>query len=181
MLDFADLTPTKVLVSRFLLEAQLSSPGSISGQQLQQARDGLGGRAPDGGRLNLQDELRSRLGDLLLLLRDLNAIEQRVCRARYGTTSGVEYYTRVRRPCDLREGDGEDVVDFRPTDPEGKPIEGFVRTRGPKCRFPDFGEIAEQLGLERRVVKAAVESARSKIATAIQWHAFAAATEAAYE
>jgi hypothetical protein len=181
VLQYADLTPTSVLVSRFLLEAQLSSPGSISGHQLRQAQGGLGGRPPDGGRLNLQDELHARLGDLLLLCRDLNALEQRVCRARYGTTSGVEYYTRLRRPCDMRDGDGEDVIDARPTDPDGKPIEGFVRTRGPKGRFPDFDEIAAQLGLERRVVRSAVETARSKIATAIKWRAFAAATEAAYE
>lgn len=181
MLDLANLTAPKVLISRYLLQARLSSPGSLSGHQVEQARLGLGGRPPDGGRINTQDELRARLADLLLLCRDLNKDEERVCRQRYGTTAGVEQYSAVRRLCDLREGDGEDVADTQPRTPEGQPMPGFVGVRGRRCCYPSYAEVGAELGMQAGQVRSLLDSARAKISTSIRWRAFAASQEARYE
>ncbi|MFO0578675.1 MAG: hypothetical protein U1A78_32125 [Polyangia bacterium] len=180
-MDYLSLSAPKVLIARFLLEARLSSPGSISGHQVEQAKLGMGGRPPDGGRVNVQEVLRARLADLLLLCRDLNKDEERVCRCRYGTTAGAELYTAIRRLCDLREGDGEDVADMNPRDPGGAPMTGYVAVTGQRGRFPNYEEIGRQLGLTAVQVRTLLYSARAKIATAIKWRAFAAAQEAAYE
>lgn len=149
-MELDELTPARVLLLRYMLLDRLTAPGSISGHQADRLRSGLGGRPPDGGRPNTAETMRARLADLLLLCRDLNRTEELCCRMRYGATAvaGSVTYTLLRRLCDLREGDGEEIVDLRPQGPDGSPMPGWVTVRGVKARYPSYGEIAQRLALD---------------------------------
>lgn len=121
------------------------SPGSASGHQMERVQQGLSEPPPDGARVNTQELLRASYGDLLLMVKDLTPIEQKVRRLRYSTVAGVETYEALRRAGDVLEGDGEVVVDGKPKDLDGVPMAGCVRTRGPRSRYPGLGEIAQEL------------------------------------
>lgn len=182
--DLDELTPSRVLLLRYMIESQLTAPGSMSGHQADRLRSGLGGAPQDGGRVNGQEALHAKLGDLLLLCRDLNRVEERVCRLRYGATAGSVTYEALRRVGDLREGDGEDIVDLRPRDIEGRSVGAeWVRVRGRRSRLPSHHEIAQLLAdqgvcsadggpMTSGAVERRLRDASAKIATAIRARAW---------
>lgn len=180
-MDLNELTPARILLARYVLEARLTSPGSTSGHQAERLRAGLGGAPQEGGRVNVSELLRARLADLLLLCRGLSEAEEKVCRARYAAAAGVLPYTAIRRLADMRDGDGEEVADVRPHDLDGKPMDGYVQVRGLRTRYPSNAEIAQKLGLTARQVQRHLEDARAKIAESIRWHAYMHAQQARYE
>lgn len=188
-MNYAQLTPPKVLILRYFLESQLAAAASITGRQAERAELGLTGPPPDGGRVNVQEVLRARLADFTILCRDLSELEQAICRARYGSYGGTEGYRVVKRLCDVpdllippdgnarRRGDGEELSDLRPTDPEGKPLAGWVEVSGVRARLPSYTEIGDLLGFTPGQVRGILQSAREKILTAIQWRWFAQMTK----
>lgn len=180
-MNFQDLTASKVLVARYLLEGQLTAPGSLSGHQADRLRLGLVGPPSDGARPNTAECLRARLADLLLLCRDLDHLEEAACRARYGGVGaawGTEVYKRVTRLCDIREGSGEDVASMKPKSPGGAPLgRGWAEVVGVRARRPSFEEVATVCGCSPRQAARALGVARSKIDTAIKWRAFMQAQE----
>lgn len=89
--------------------------------------------------------MRQELAWLLGLCRGLNAQEERVCRARYSTPAGSVGYERLVRVGDMREGDGEDIIDVRPKDLDGKPQDGWVLVSGIKSRLASYQEVAAHL------------------------------------
>lgn len=176
-----DSTPAQILRALYALQDRLMSPGSTGGHQVERAQQGLGGPPPDGARVNVQELLRARYGDLLLMARDLTQAERECCRLRYGSVVGVEERTHVRRSGDVLEGSGEVIVDAKPVDLDGVLMDGWVRTRGPQARYPSFSEIGAALGLSARQVQRHLEAAREKVETAKRWRLFAHAQEARYE
>lgn len=154
-----DLSPTKVLVLRYQLEERLCSPGSLSGHQAELLRQGLGGAPPDGARPNTAEAERAKLADLVLLCRHLTPREEQACRARYSGSIGVETYKRLRRPCDMRDGDGEEVINARP---EGH--QDLVEVQGRKASFPSWQEVAERLRMPWATARYLVRSGQAKIA-----------------
>ena len=156
------LTPTRVLRARFHIEQQLSAPGSLSGYQADRLAMGLSGPSGNGARSNGQDNLRAQLGDLLLLCRDLTPEEETVCRLKYGAQGQIETYRRHRRPCDMRTGDGEDVINTKTEH------DGFVEVEGKRAAYPVREQIAAGAGITTRQVKSRLSTAHSKIAAAIK-------------
>lgn len=181
-MEFAELTPSRVLLLRYMLMDRLTAPGSIGGHQADRLRSGLGGRPPDGGRPNTAETMRAHLADLLLLCRDLNRTEELCCRMRYGATAtaGSVTYEALRRVGDLHEGDGEDVIDVHPRDLGGQPMgDEWVRVRGRRSRLPSHREIAQLLAdqgvlnadgqpMTSGAVERRLRDASAKIATAIK-------------
>lgn len=151
------MTPAQVLRARFHLEQQLSAPGSLSGYQADRLAMGLSGPSGNGARSNGQDTLRAKLGDLLLLCRDLTPEEENVCRLKYSMQGQIETYRRHRRPCDMRPGDGEDVINAKTEH------EGFVEVEGIQARTADDGKIAKLLRISVRQVNSRLREARAKI------------------
>lgn len=156
------LTPARVLRARFHIEQQLSAPGSLSGYQADRLAMGLSGPSGNGARSNGQDNLRAQLGDLLLLCRDLTPEEETVCRLKYGAQGQIETYRRHRRPCDMRPGDGEDVINAKTEH------EGFVEVEGKISKCPTTKQIAIEAGLTFRQTLSRLESASSKIKSCIR-------------
>ena len=151
------LTPARVLRARFHIEQQLSAPGSLSGYQADRLAMGLSGPSGNGARSNGQDNLRAQLGDLLLLCRDLTREEETVCRLKYGAQGQIETYRRHRRPCDMRPGDGEDVINTKTEH------EGFVEVEGKQARTADDRKIGKLLQISARQVNSRLREARAKI------------------
>ena len=151
------LTPARVLRARFHLEQQLSAPGSLSGYQADRLAMGLSGPSGNGARSNGQDNLRAQLGDLLLLCRDLTPEEEKVCRLKYGMSGQIETYRRHRRPCDMRAGDGEDVINAKTEH------DGFVEVEGKQARTADDRKIAKLLQISARQVNSRLREVRAKI------------------
>ena len=151
------LTPARVLRARFHIEQQLSAPGSLSGYQADRLQMGLSGPSGNGARSNGQDTLRAKLGDLLLLCRDLTPEEENVCRLKYSLRGQIETYRRHRRPCDMRPGDGEDVINAKTEH------EGFVEVEGIQARTADDRKIAKLLEISVRQVNSRLRAARAKI------------------
>ena len=50
-MELDELTPARVLLLRYMIDSQLTAPGSISGHQADRLRSGLGGAPQDGGRV----------------------------------------------------------------------------------------------------------------------------------
>lgn len=176
-MNLHNITPTEILVARYALESRLTAPASVSGHQEDLARLGVGGKPQDGGRINTAEIERARLADLLLLCRDLSQAEEKVCRARYGEVNGSEAYRCIRRLCDMREGDGEHVVSARAIGPDGKPLDGYVQVHGERGKRPDFGVIADSLGIKASLVRRLLTRARDKVEQARKWRAFMATQE----
>lgn len=162
MTSRSNATPAQVLRARFHLERQLSAPGSMSGYQTDRLAMGLSGPSGNGARSDGAERLRSQLADLVLLCRGLTVEEERVCRLKYGAAGTVETYRRHRRPCDMRPGDGEDVVNAKTGH------EGFVEVEGKRAAYPVREQIAASAGMTARQVKSRLSSAHSKIADAIK-------------
>lgn len=176
-MDWQNLDPPKALRLRYVLEDRLVAPGSTSGLIAERCRLGLATREPYQG--DGAASVRADLADLLLVCRDLTPLEQRVCRLRYGSAAGSVTYEAARKIDELREGDGEEIIDLRPTSPDGSPMAGWVRVRGIKTRVLTYQEIAEQMAAEgvlnadgqlmtHGAVKRALWDASTKVATAIR-------------
>ena len=143
--ELHELTPVKVLRGIALLEQRLTSPGSTSGIVAERARLGLAVR-PEGYQGDGGSTQRLELAHLLSFARDLNRAEREAARLRYGGVSGHTTYEALRRSGDLVPGDGEVVIDHRPTDLDGKPLGGeWVRVCGVKATLPNHAEIAREM------------------------------------
>lgn len=143
--ELRNLTPVGVLRKLAQLEQRLTSPGSTSGIVAERARLGLAVR-PTGYQGDGGAEQRLELTHLLGFVRDLNPAEREAARLRYGGVSGHVTYEALRRSGDLVHGDGEVVIDHRPTDLEGKPLGGeWVRVCGVKATLPSHAEIAREM------------------------------------
>ena len=161
-------SPAKILSLRYALEASLVSPGSLSGPMLEALQAGLGGSRPDGARRNTQETLRARLADLTLLCRGLSPEQERVCRARYGQPGQPKPYRRLRRLCDIREGDGEEIASLKPTGPDGEPLPGWAEVSGWRAELPSYQDIGSAMGLSPGQVRGILDRARSRIAREIR-------------
>lgn len=159
-MDHSQLTPARVLRLRYQIAQQLSAPGSLSGYAADRLARGLAG--PSGGSAGSdgQERLRAQLGDLLLLCKDLTAQEEQVCALKYGAAGTVESYRRMRRTCDIRQGDGEDVVKAH--------SDGWSEVSGKHARYPILSLIASHSGLSERKARRLLEIAQSKIAHRIK-------------
>lgn len=176
-MEWTEISPGKLLVMRYMLEGQLAQPGSTSGHQAERLRVGLAG-APQGVRNDGADRVRSELADALLLCRNLNELEERVCRLRYGASEGLSSYEVIRRLADLREGDGEEIADTRPHAPDGTPLDGYVAVRGVRAAFVSYETIGARLGLTPGQVRMHLDTARAKIAEAQKWRRLMSEQEA---
>lgn len=144
--ELRSLTPTRVLRGIALLEQRLCSPGSTSGIVAERARLGLAVRPTDGYQGDGGSVQRIELAHLLSFTRDLNPAEREAARLRYGGVSGHVTYEALRRSGDLVHGDGEVVIDHRPTDLDGKPLGGeWVRVCGVKAALPSHAQIAAEM------------------------------------
>ena len=162
------LSPAQLLTLRFYLEASLASPGSLSGPLLDALQAGLGGARPDGARRNTQELLRARLADLTLFCRVLSPQQERACLLRYGRPGQSKPYRRLRRLCDIREGDGEEVASLRPTGPDGERLEGWAEVRGYRAELPSYQDIGAAMGLTPGQVRGLLDKARGRIAREIR-------------
>lgn len=197
------MSPAKVLLCRFSLEAMLSSAPSASGRQIDALREGT---QPNkhGWRGDALERKRQQYADLVLLTKDLNPEELRICRYRYGCTAGIERYERIVTAHDLEDAErwqGETMLPGRMgAVPDNPDLRKVVGTR---ARLPDFQEIARvmsrpdcvpfcnglmhELGCiwpeptTSRQVKRLLESARAKVAWQIRARAFQDAMEAGHE
>ena len=161
-------SPAKILSLRYALEAALSAPGSLSGPMLEALQAGLGGSRPDGARRNTQEDLRARLADLTLFCRALSPEQERVCRLRYGEPGQPKPYTRLRRLCDIREGDGEEISSLRPQGPDGEALPGWAEVSGWRAELPSYQDIGQAMGLTPGQVRGILDRARSRIAREIR-------------
>jgi len=151
------MTPAQVLRARFHLEQQLSAPGSMSGYQADRLAMGLSGPSGNGARSDGAERLRSQLADLVLLCRGLTAEEELVCKLKYGAAGTIETYRRHRRPCDIRHGDGEEVIAVRTEH------EGYVEVEGKRSKYPVLEVVAKQSGLTVDQVRRRLGNATRKI------------------
>lgn len=176
------MSPAKVLLCRFSLEAMLASAPSATGKQIEALRDGM---QPNkhGWRGDALERKRQQYADLVLLTRDLNPEELRICRYRYGCTAGIERYERIVSTSDMEDAErwqGETMLPGRMGAVADNP--DLRKVVGTRARLPDFQQIAEALPeTTARQVKRALESARQKVATAIKWRDFQGAIEDRYE
>ena len=162
------LSPAQVLTLRYSIESSLVSPGSLSGPMLEALQAGLGGSRPDGARRNAQENLRAKLVDLTLLCRALSPEQEEACRRRYGQPGLTRPYRRLRRLCDIREGDGEEVRSLRPLGPDGERLEGWAEVSGWRAELPSYGAIGAATGLTPGQVRGLLDKARGRIAKAIR-------------
>lgn len=146
--DLEDLTPARVLKSRYILESRLTAPGSTSGIVAERARLGLATRPTEGYQGDGAAGVRAELCWLLGLCTDLTSREERVARAFYGSTGGQVTYERLIRTADLEEGSGEDVIDISPRDLDGNLLVGWIKVRGIKARLPTYAEAAAALAAD---------------------------------
>ena len=151
------LTPAGVLRARFHLEQQLSAPGSMSGYQADRLAMGLSGPSGNGARSDGAERLRSQLADLVLLCRGLTAEEELVCKLKYGAAGTIETYRRHRRPCDIRQGDGEEVIAVKTEH------DGYVEVEGKRSKYPVLEVVAKQSGLTVDQVRRRLGNATRKI------------------
>lgn len=151
------LTPAGVLRARFHIEQQLSAPGSLSGYQADRLAMGLSGPSGNGARSDGAERLRSQLADLVLLCRGLTAEEELVCKLKYGAAGTIETYRRHRRPCDIRQGDGEEVIAVKTEH------DGYVEVEGKRSKYPVLEVVAKQSGLTVDQVRRRLGNATRKI------------------
>lgn len=185
-MDWNKLTPPKALYLRYMLEARLVSPGSTSGLVAERCKLGLATREPYQG--DGAATIRAELADLMLCCRDLTSMEQRVCRMRYGSAAGSVSYEAARKLDDMRDGDGEEIVDLKPTTPNGEMMVGWVKVRGVKARYPSYAEIASHMAeqgvqnadgqpMSEGAVERVLRNASEKVAWAIRARAAMAELE----
>ena len=135
---------------------------------LEALQAGLGGSRPDGARRNTQETLRARLADLTLLCRALSPEQEEACRRRYGQPGLTRPYRRLRRLCDIREGDGEEIASLKPTGPDGEPLPGWAEVSGWRAELPSYQDIGSAMGLSPGQVRGLLDKARGRVAKAIR-------------
>lgn len=162
------LSPAQVLTLRYSIESSLVSPGSLSGPMLEALQAGLGGSRPDGARRNAQENLRAKLADLTLFCRGLSPEQEEACRRRYGQPGQPRPYRRLRRLCDIREGDGEEIASLKPTGPDGEALPGWAEVSGHRAELPSYAAIGAAMGLTPGQVRGILDRARSRIAREIR-------------
>lgn len=177
------MSPSQVLLARFALESMLSSVPSVTGRQIEALRNNTQPQR-DGWRGDGLERRRQQYADLVLLTRDLNQEELRICRLRYGCTAGIERYERIVTTSDLEDAErwqGETMLPGRMGAVADNP--DLRKVVGTRARLPDFQQIAQALpeGTTSRQVKRTLESARSKVATAIKWRTFNQTIEERHE
>lgn len=185
-----------MLLARFSLEAMLSSAPSASGRQIDALREGT---QPNkhGWRGDALERKRQQYADLVLLTKDLNPEELRVCRLRYGCTAGIERYERIVTTSDLEDAErwqGETMLPGRlgavADNPDLRKVVG-TRARLPNfqeiaavCNEPHFGPMGLTYPAEQttpRQVQRLLESARGKVKWQIKVRAFQGTMEERYE
>lgn len=183
-----ELTPAKALRSRYVLAHRIGSPGSTSGLVADRCKLGLATTGPYQG--SGAEEQRAELTWLMGLCRDLSPAEERACAIKHGSTGAPVGYEKVKRFDDVMEGDGEEIISLHPKDLDGRPCgEGWVRVRGVKERRPSYAEVADAMAREGwrnaddqpmspGAVKRLLETACSKVATAIKARLMMAMLEA---
>lgn len=129
---------------------------------------GLGGARPDGARRNTQEDLRARLADLALFCRGLSPQQELACRLRYSEPGQPRPYRKLRRLCDIREGDGEEVCSLKPSGPDGEPLTGWAEVRGYRAELPSYQDIGAAMGLTPGQVRGLLDKARGRIAREIR-------------
>lgn len=156
----------------------------------ERAKLGLATRPEGGYQGGGGDHVRQELTWLLGLTRDLTPGEERAAAVKYGSAGEQVGYEQVKRFDDVREGDGEEITSLHPKDLDGRPCgEGWVRVRGVKERRPTYAEVAEAMAREGwrnaddqpmspGAVKRLLETACSKVATAIKARLMMAMLEA---
>lgn len=149
--ELHEMTASEVLRERFRLEAALEGSPSVTGAQLEGAKNGIQGPGHNGAQINHVEEHRLRLMEAMHLTKDLNAQELKASRLRYWELSTPSPYTAARRLEDLRDGDGEEIIDPRPLDGDGKPMTGYVRVQGTKQNAGSFRAVAEQMAAQGEV------------------------------
>jgi hypothetical protein len=93
----------------------------------------------------------------VLLCRGLTAEEELVCKLKYGAAGTIETYRRHRRPCDIRQGDGEEVIAVKTEH------EGYVEVEGKRSKYPVLEVVAKQSGLTVDQVRRRLGNATRKI------------------
>jgi hypothetical protein len=147
MKPLTELTAPEALRERFDLEADFGSTHSPTGMQLESIATRILGPGHNGGRADSQEAKRLRLMDLLKLTAGLSEKEVDVARLRYRMLAQPTGYEKLRRPADIREGDGETIIENHPVDDKGVPIGGFVRVVGSKTRQATNRELAAHTGM----------------------------------
>lgn len=156
--------PALILRLRFAMEARLSGAPSASGPQIDQLSEGRGRIAPSstGG-------LHAIYGDLILLTKDLNETELKVCRLRYDTPIGTESYEHLIGLSSLPDAlrwQGESYAGKLKANPD------LVKVSGQRTRYPSEMQIGEALGLTARQVRSHLSRAADKVRTAQKWRGF---------
>ena len=143
--EFADLTPAKLLRERFELENALGCARSPMGNQLDAAKVGNLGPGHTGAGRDPDEGKRLRLLTLLTFCRDLSRQQVVAARLYYDKLLEPEQVERNVRLADMQEGDGDEIIDTKPTAPDGKPLAGYVRVRGITLRNPSHEAVAAQM------------------------------------
>lgn len=188
MKEIHELTASECLRERFDLEAALGSAPSPTGAQLDCIENGLIGPGHNGARTDGSEGRQIRMLDLMNATKGLSRQEVEVCRMRYRTLARSVPYEKVRRMADIMEGDGETVIDPRPLDGDGKPMDGYVKVRGMKVIPAKDEEVARAMAAEgvrnsdgelmtTGAVKKRAGQALDKVGTALQWLAFKHASD----
>lgn len=188
MKEIHELTASECLRERFDLEAALASAPSPTGAQLDCIENGLIGPGHNGARTDGSEGRQIRMLDLMNATKGLSRQEVEVCRMRYRTLARSVPYEKVRRMADIMEGDGETVIDPRPLDGDGKPMDGYVKVRGMKVIPAKDEEVAQAMAAEgvrnsdgelmtTGAVKKRAGQALDKVGTALQWLAFKHASD----
>ena len=157
------MSPAKVLLCRFSLEAMLSSAPSASGRQIDALREGT---QPNkhGWQDDPLERKRIEYADKLLHCKSLNAEEEAVCRLRYGGTAGIEHYERL-----VAEHELGDVQKYQAETPlPGRmgavPDNPHLRkVVGKRARLPDYFAIARDLGMSHHQVRRRFITAIAKV------------------
>jgi hypothetical protein len=188
MKEIHELTASECLRERFDLEAALASAPSPTGAQLDCIENGLIGPGHNGARTDGSEGRQIRMLDLMNATKGLSRQEIEVCRLRYRTLARSVPYERVRRMAEIMEGDGETVIDPKPIDGDGKPMDGYVKVRGMKVIPAKDEEVARAMAAEgvrnsdgelmtTGAVKKRAGQALDKVGTALQWLAFKHASD----
>lgn len=151
--------PSGIIRLRFTLEGQIAAARSPLGSILDLARTGI---VPSKSRGDIEPRLL-KLAHLVYLTRALSPIEERVCRLRY-TLPGRQYVQkRVRKACDVQQGDGEVILG-----PASEEHDGWVVTEGKRSAFASYEAVGKACGLKPNMVQWRIQTACAKVKEALE-------------